>query len=118
MHIDPRLATVLALILVVAGAIIVITSGESVAVRVLTAIVTLDIAARRYSPARVHTLTQWPGSGRQHALADHRPRLQQRERGPRVGEGDDLVDQGPHAAHVEQLRELLQLVARTHRRAD
>ena len=51
MHIDPRLATVLAVILIVAGAVIVITSGESVAVRFLTAIVTLDIAIRLYSRA-------------------------------------------------------------------
>jgi hypothetical protein len=55
MHIDPRLATVLAVILVVAGAVIVITSGESVAVRFLTAIVTLDIAIRLYSHASGHT---------------------------------------------------------------
>jgi hypothetical protein len=57
MHIDPRLATALALILVVAGAIIVITSGESVAVRFLTAIVTLDIAVRLYSHGSVHAHT-------------------------------------------------------------
>lgn len=55
MHIDPRLATVLAVILVIAGAVIVITSGESVAVRFLTAIVTLDIAIRLYSRATGHT---------------------------------------------------------------
>ena len=52
MHIDPRLATVLAVILIVAGAVIVITSGESVAVRFLTSIVTLDIAIRLYSRDR------------------------------------------------------------------
>jgi hypothetical protein len=57
MHIDPRLATVLAVILIVAGAVIVITSGESVAVRFLTAIVTLDIAIRLYSHASGHTHT-------------------------------------------------------------
>jgi len=55
MHIDPRLATVLAVILVIAGAVIVITSGESVAVRFLTSIVTLDIAIRLYSRATGHT---------------------------------------------------------------
>ena len=55
MHIDPRLATVLAVILVIAGGVIVITSGESVAVRFLTAIVTLDIAIRLYSRATGHT---------------------------------------------------------------
>jgi hypothetical protein len=55
MHIDPRLAAVLAVILIVAGAVIVITSGESVAVRFLTAIVTLDIAIRLYSRANGHT---------------------------------------------------------------
>ena len=54
MHIDPRLATVLAVILIVAGAVIVITSGESVAVRFLTAIVTLDIAIRLYTRASGH----------------------------------------------------------------
>jgi hypothetical protein len=54
MHIDPRLAAVLAVILIVAGAVIVITSGESVAVRFLTAIVTLDIAIRLYSRANGH----------------------------------------------------------------
>ena len=54
MHIDPRLATVLALILIVAGAVIVITSGESVAVRFLTSIVTLDIAIRLYTRASGH----------------------------------------------------------------
>ena len=54
MHIDPRLATVLAVILIVAGAVIVITSGESVAVRFLTSIVTLDIAIRLYSRASGH----------------------------------------------------------------
>jgi hypothetical protein len=57
MHIDPRLATVLAVILIVAGAVIVITSGESVAVRFLTAIVTLDIAIRLYSHASGHAHT-------------------------------------------------------------
>jgi len=55
MHIDPRLAAVLAVILIVAGAVIVITSGESVAVRFLTSIVTLDIAIRLYSRATGHT---------------------------------------------------------------
>ena len=54
MHIDLRLATVLAVILIVAGAVIVITSGESVAVRFLTSIVTLDIAIRLYSRATGH----------------------------------------------------------------
>jgi hypothetical protein len=49
MRIDPKLATVLAVILVVAGAVIVITSGDSVSVRFLTALVTLDVAARLYS---------------------------------------------------------------------
>ena len=57
MHIDPRLATVLAVILIIAGAVIVITSGESVAVRFLTAIVTLDIAIRLYSHATRPTHT-------------------------------------------------------------
>ena len=57
MHIDPRLATVLAVILIIAGAVIVITSGESVAVRFLTAIVTLDIAIRLYSHATGHDHT-------------------------------------------------------------
>jgi TRAP-type C4-dicarboxylate transport system permease small subunit len=57
MHIDPRLATVLAVILIVVGAVIVITSGESVAVRFLTAIVTLDIAIRLYSHASAHDHT-------------------------------------------------------------
>ena len=55
MHIEPRLAAVLAVILIVAGGVIVITSGESVAVRFLTAIVTLDIAIRLYSRANGHT---------------------------------------------------------------
>jgi len=54
MHIDTRLATVLAVILIIAGAVIVITSGESVAVRFLTSIVTLDIAIRLYSRATGH----------------------------------------------------------------
>jgi hypothetical protein len=57
MHIDARLAAVLAVILIVAGAVIVITSGESVAVRFLTSIVTLDIAIRLSSRASGHTHT-------------------------------------------------------------
>jgi hypothetical protein len=57
MHIDPKLGMVLAAILVVAGAAIVITSGESIAVRFLTAIVTLDIALRLYSRTAGHDHT-------------------------------------------------------------
>ena len=44
-------------ILIVAGAVIVITSGESVAVRFLTSIVTLDIAIRLYTRASGHDHT-------------------------------------------------------------
>jgi hypothetical protein len=57
MQLDSTLATVLAAVLIVAGAVIVITSGESVAVRFLTSIVTLDIALRLYTRAtgRSHT---------------------------------------------------------------
>ena len=55
MHIDPKLALVLAVVLVLAGAVIVITSGESVAVRFLTALVTLDVALRLYSHASGHS---------------------------------------------------------------
>ena len=46
MHIDRNVAIAIAVILVVAAAVIIITSGESVAVRFLTAIVSIDIAVR------------------------------------------------------------------------
>ncbi len=57
MHIDPKLGMLLAAVLVVAGAAIVITSGESIAVRFLTAIVTLDIALRLYTRTSGHDHT-------------------------------------------------------------
>ena len=52
MHIDPKLATLLAVVLLVAGAVIVITSGDSVSVRFLTALVTLDVARASTPPHR------------------------------------------------------------------
>jgi len=53
MRLDPILATVMAVLIAVAGAIIVISSGESVAVRFLTAIVTVDVASRLHAHGRV-----------------------------------------------------------------
>jgi hypothetical protein len=49
MRIDPRIATVLAVILIIVGGVIVATSGDSISVRFLTALVTLDVAIRLYS---------------------------------------------------------------------
>jgi hypothetical protein len=43
---DPRLLWALAAIIVVAAAVIVITSGESIAVRFLTVLVSLDVGTR------------------------------------------------------------------------
>jgi hypothetical protein len=49
MRIDPRLAIVLSVALIIVGGVIVATSGDSVSVRFLTALVTLDVAIRLYS---------------------------------------------------------------------
>ena len=49
MRIDPRLAIVLSVALLIVGGVIVATSGDSVSVRFLTALVTLDVAIRLYS---------------------------------------------------------------------
>ncbi len=49
MRIDPKLATVLAVALIIVGGVIVATSGDSISVRFLTALVTLDVALRLYS---------------------------------------------------------------------
>ena len=44
MRIDPKLATVLAVALIIVGGVIVATSGDSISVRFLTALVTVDVA--------------------------------------------------------------------------
>ncbi len=49
MRIDPKLATVLAVVLLIVGGVIVATSGDSISVRFLTALVTVDVAVRLYS---------------------------------------------------------------------
>ena len=49
MRIDPRLATILAVLILIAGVVIVATSGDSVSVRFLTALVTFDVAVRLYA---------------------------------------------------------------------
>ena len=69
MHIDPRLATVLAVILLVAGAVIVITSGESVAVRFLT----VDRHARHRDPALLARQRARPHPLRSGAVRARRP---------------------------------------------
>jgi drug/metabolite transporter (DMT)-like permease len=49
MHLSSTWARILAAIIAVAGVIIVATSGDSVSVRFLTLIVTVDIAVRLYA---------------------------------------------------------------------
>lgn len=43
---DPLIARIIAAVLLVAGAVIVATSGDSVSVRFLTALVTADVSVR------------------------------------------------------------------------
>jgi len=57
MDLDPRLGIALAAIIIVAALVIVITSGESVAVRFLTMLVALDVGARLVTRSRRTTAT-------------------------------------------------------------
>jgi hypothetical protein len=63
---DPRLLWPLAAIIVVAALVIVITSGESIAVRFLTMLVSLDVGTRLVLRGRDRaTATRSPATGRQ-----------------------------------------------------